>query len=116
MIRQYRSQTTVLPRPLAGDHATSLRREFRCGPVPVGTIVYIQDGLTPFGPRDPRFFSPVRRAPYVVEAWHNREYHTCTKRGTVAMAGGHLATVRNLRDGRRSLAADWLIAMSLELA
>jgi hypothetical protein len=80
----------------------------RVGTIDVGQIVYLQDGLGPFGPGS-RFWSPVFRNPWIVEAWHPREL--LGKR----CAGGHLATVRSLRDGRRQVVADWLLRMCLEL-
>lgn len=47
---------------------------------------------------------------WIIEAWHNREYHECVPGGrTIAMTGGHLATARNLGNGQRRTIADWLI-------
>lgn len=85
----------------------------RVNPAPVGTIVYLQDGARPMGVS--RFWSPIFRNPWIVEAWHNREYATGTRAGSVYIRGGHLATVRSLRDGRRCTVADWFIRACLEL-
>jgi hypothetical protein len=80
MIHQYYAQ-----RFLAGSPK-------RIGTIPVGTIIYIQDGMRPLsGFRKP----PICRNPWIVESWLPRT--VCGK----AMAGGHLATVCSLLDGRR---------------
>ena len=65
------------------------------GTVPVGTIVYLQDRIDRYNP-------PIFRNPWIVTAWHNREYFPVVKGRpeVLYMAGGHLATVRSLRDGR----------------
>lgn len=81
-----------------------------------GTIVYLQNDLRPLGA--PRFLRPVRREPWIVEAWLNR---LCTggTRGHYAnrvARGGHLAIVRSLRSGRRTTVADWMVRMSLDIA
>lgn len=80
----------------------------RVGTIPVGTIVYIQDGVRPLrGPSQ----AAITRNPWIVEAWLNRDYSLCSseKWTTVKMAGGHLAIVRSLRDRRHQLAADWIL-------
>lgn len=82
------------------------------GAVPVGTIVYLQDGVRPFGVS--RHWSPVFRNPWLVEAWHNREYMR-PHQPALRMRGGHLATVRSLRDGRVQQVADWLLKACLDL-
>lgn len=81
----------------------------RVGTIPVGTILYIQDRLQ-------RYQSPVRRNPWIVECWHNREYHPCVKGrpDTTYMVGGHLATVRSLRTGERRKVSDHWLLMALE--
>ena len=96
-------------------YSTLRGRPVRVGTVPTGTIVYIQDGIGPMGPRG-WFLSPVRRNPWIVEAWQNREYHPgCKGRpATTYMAGGHTAVVRSLRTGERRTVADWLILASLD--
>jgi hypothetical protein len=77
----------------------------------VGTIVYIQDGITPLrGLTRPI----VCREPWIVEAWLPRDYSkwNATSRTftTVRIACSHLATVRSLRNRRRvELVADWIL-------
>jgi hypothetical protein len=56
----------------------------------------------------------VCREPWIVEAWLPRDYSkwNATTRSftTVRIAGGHLATVRSLRNRRRvALVADWIL-------
>jgi hypothetical protein len=93
MMRQYFAQRFC---------AGSLKR---IGTILVGTIVYIQDGRRPLsGFRD----SPVCRNPWIVESWHPGIH--CGK----AMAGGHLAAVRSLRDGRRQQVADWILLACMD--
>jgi hypothetical protein len=74
----------------------------RVGTVPVGTIAYLQDRLG-------RSDSPVFRNPWIIVAWLPRECMGKT------MAGGHLAIVRSLRDGREQVVADHRIRAALEL-
>jgi hypothetical protein len=93
MMRQYYAQRF---------HARSPKRT---GTIPVGTIVYIQDGIRPLSGFRER---PVCRNPWIVESWHPRTH--CGK----AMAGGHLATVRSLRDGRRQQVADWILLTCID--
>lgn len=89
----------------------------RVGTIPVGTVLYIQDGVRPMGGFRG---SIVRREPWIVEAWHNRTMGAA-RRGSdgryvdAIMAGGHLATVRSLRTGRRHTVADWLLLACVEL-
>lgn len=84
------------------------------GTIPVGTIVYIQDGVRPFGFPD----RVVCRNPWIVESWHNREYFPAVSGAprVVYMAGGHLATVRSLRTGRRRVVADWILRACIDAA
>lgn len=81
------------------------------GTIPVGTIVYIQDGVRPFG--WDRHHQIVCRDPWIVEAWIPRDYSkwdSATRQfTTVRIAGGHLAQVRSLRDNRRQQVADWVL-------
>jgi len=77
----------------------------RIGTIPVGTIVYIQDGIRPLSGFRER---PICRNPWIVESWHPRIL--CGK----ATAGGHLATVRSLRDGRRQQVADWILLTCID--
>jgi len=93
MIRQYYAQRFHVGSPK------------RIGTIPVGTIIYIQDGIRPLsGLRE----HPICRDPWIVESWHPRTL--CDK----AMAGGHLATVRSLRDGRRQQVADWILLACID--
>jgi hypothetical protein len=80
----------------------------RIGTIAVGTIVYIQDGIRPLN----GIGRPItRRIPWLVEAWLNRDYAKWSsgKLCTVKIAGGHLAQVRSLRDGRRLVVAAWIL-------
>jgi hypothetical protein len=83
------------------------------GTVPVGTIIYIQDGVRPLvGLSRP----VVTRNPLLVEAWLNRDYAPCRagEWTTIKCAGGHLALVRSLRDGRREVVADWILLACID--
>src|SRR5579871_3476598 len=77
-------------------------RDRQVGTIPVGTILYIQDGVSPFKglTRD-----VVQREPWIVEAWLPRDYAkwdgVSRTFKTVRIRGGHLAVVRSLRDRRR---------------
>jgi hypothetical protein len=85
----------------------------RCvGTVPVGTILYIQDGIRPFAP----IRWPIKREPWIVTAWLNREYFPGVKGAprVKMLASGHLAEVRSLRDGRQKLVADWILLRCLD--
>ena len=104
MERQYNAQRF---RPLAnGRHA---------GTIPVGKIVYVQDGVRPFSfPRQ-----VVCREPWRVEVWIPREAPSVDKStGRLRMkrcAGGHLAQVRSLRDSRQTrLVADWILLACID--
>jgi hypothetical protein len=88
----------------------------RVGTVPVGSIVYIQDGVRPLSGVTKAI---VCREPWIVEAWLPREYSKWdanTRRfRTVRMSGGHLAQVRNLRDRRRvKHVADWILLQCID--
>jgi hypothetical protein len=85
------------------------------GQIPVGTIVYLQDGVRPFGVS--RHWQPIFRNPWQVLAWHNRAYHPGSSKrpATTFLRGGHLATVRSLRDGTVCQVADWLLQECLDL-
>lgn len=85
----------------------------RVGMIPVGTILYIQDGIRPLRPLE----RVMRREPWIVEAWIPRDYPKLGSGGwrTVRIAGGHLAQVRSLRDRRRvQLVADWVLLRSID--
>ena len=77
-------------------------RDKQIGTIPVGAIIYIQEGINPLK----GFTQPVvRREPWIVEAWLPRDYavwndSTRTFR-TVRIRGGHLAMVRSLRNRNR---------------
>ena len=109
MIRQYGAATHRRER-IGG-------RPRAVGTIPVGTIVYVQDGVGPFGPPS-RHFQPERRNPWIVECWHPREACAAAwQNGNWErryLTGGHMATVRSLRDGRRRQVADWLLLASSE--
>lgn len=82
----------------------------RVGTVPVGEIIYIQDGASPM--RFPE--RVVMREPWQVEAWIPRETtYRDPATGTHSMkrcAGGHLAVARSLRDRRKTrIVTDWLL-------
>jgi hypothetical protein len=92
------------------------RRDRRIGTIPVGTILYIQDGVRPLRglTRD-----VIRREPWIVEAWLPRDYSkwnsTTRSFKTVRIAGGHLAIVRSLRDRKRvETVADWIMLACLD--
>jgi len=89
-------------------------RDKRIGTIPVGTILYIQDGIRPFGNLQRPI---VRRDPWIVEAWIPRDYSKWDGKAwrTVRIAGGHLAQVRSLRDRRRvQLVADWILLRCMD--
>jgi hypothetical protein len=82
----------------------------RVGTINVGTILYIQDAVSPF--RFPEHI--ICREPWRVEAWIPRDYvvrdPTANRHHSLRCAGGHLALVRSLRDSRRTAeVADWLL-------
>jgi hypothetical protein len=77
-------------------------RDRQIGTIPVGTILYIQDGVNPLR----GFTRPLLcREPWIVEAWLPRDYAnwdgvTRTFK-TMRIRGGHLAIVRSLRNRTR---------------
>ena len=88
----------------------------RVGTVPVGSIVYIQDGVSPLSGFTRAI---VCREPWIVEAWLPREYskwNADTRHfRTVRMSGGHLAQVRSLWDRRRvKHVADWILLQCID--
>jgi hypothetical protein len=93
--RGKRQHTVYRPQP--GDFGYT----HRVGTIPVGTILYLQDRID-------RYQGPVRRNPWQVVAWLNREYYPGVpgERQVTHMTGGHLAVVRSLRDGRVKQIAD----------
>lgn len=95
MMRQYHAQ-----RIKGGNNP------HKAGTIDVGRIFYLQD-YRPF--RNVRGSGPfVYRNPWIVEAWHPRELLG------KFMRGGHLATVRSLRNGERRQVADWLLLAAEE--
>lgn len=91
-------------------------RDRQIGTIPVGIILYIQDGVSPFKglTRDVSC-----REPWIVEAWLPREYSkwdgVLRTFKSVRIRGGHLAVVRSLRDRRRrKTVADWILLACLD--
>jgi hypothetical protein len=88
----------------------------RIGTISIGTVVYIQDGVSPLrGLTQP----VICREPWIVEAWRPRDYskwNAVTRSfETVRISGGHLAVVRSLRDSRRvQLVADWILLACID--
>lgn len=85
------------------------------GTIPVGTIVYLQDNVRPMG--FPPSWACRRANPWQVTDWIPRETHRqiAGRWFNLRMAGGHLAQVKSLRDGRVQLVADWLILQCLDM-
>lgn len=86
-------------------------RDKQIGTIAVGTMLYIQDGVSPLKglTRD-----VVQREPWIVEAWLPREYAKWDRVSrtfkTARIRGGHLAVVRSLRDRRRRKSlVDWIL-------
>lgn len=117
MFRQYYAQrfrSTYPPIPRKVGRKTVYYtdpRDKEIGTIPVGTILYIQDGVNPLrGLSRPL----VCRNPWIVEAWLPRDYAkwdgTSRTFKTVRIRGGHLALVRSLRDRTQvKQVADWLL-------
>jgi hypothetical protein len=85
-------------------------RDKQIGTIPIGTILYIQDGINPLR----GFTRPiVCREPWIVEAWLPREYAkwdgVSRTFKSVRIRGGHLALVRGLRTNRVQTVADWIL-------
>lgn len=92
-------------------------REKRIGTIPVGTILYIQDGVRPLHGLTRQI---VRREPWMVEAWLPRDYAkwdpSTRSFKTMRVAGGHLAIVRSLRDRNRvQPVADWILLACIDV-
>lgn len=86
-------------------------RDRQIGTIPVGTIIYIQDGIRPLTGFTRQV---ICREPWIVEAWLPREYakwdgpHRTFR--SVSIRGGHLALVRSLRNRNRvQKIADWIL-------
>jgi hypothetical protein len=91
-------------------------RDRRVGTIPVGTILYIQDGVRPLRGLTGHI---VCREPWIVEAWLPGDYAKWdpqTRRfTTVRIAGGHVAVVRSLRDRKRvRVVADWILLACMD--
>ena len=73
------------------------------GIVPIGTIVYLQDGLRPL-----RGFT---RSPVLVNPWIVESFQPCasTFDGLVRQTYGSVAVVRSLRDGRTATVGEWAL-------
>ncbi len=123
MFRQYYAQRFRRIYPLKPQKVgrgrivfSSDPRDKQIGTIPVGTILYIQDGVRPLHGLTKQI---VRREPWMVEAWLPRDYSkwdpSTRKFKTVRVAGGHLAIVRSLRDRNRVQAvADWILLACID--
>lgn len=104
MLRQYH--------PPRGRYVTlcgaNISKTVMAGSIGVGAIIYIQDA------RASRHDDPQHREPWIVEAWLPRVIGA-SRRGrdgryeSTYAAGGHLASIRSLRTGRRSVATDHML-------
>jgi hypothetical protein len=117
MFRQYHAQRFQLSFPPIAKRvggkilycADSRDREL--GTIPIGTILYIQDNVSPVN----GFRSPIiRKEPWMVEAWiprdHARWDANSRRLVSVRIRGGHLAVVRSLRHCKRTkVVADWIL-------
>ncbi len=91
-------------------------RDKRIGTIPVGTILYIQDGVRPLHGLTRQV---VCREPWIVEAWLPRDYPQWDESSRTfkitRIAGGHLAVVRSLRDRNRvQTVADWILLACID--
>ncbi len=122
MFRQYyaqrfRSMYPPVPRKVGRKTVYDADpRDRQIGTIPVGTILYIQDGVNPLRglTRD-----IVCREPWIVEAWLPRDYSKWDASSrtfkTVRIRGGHLAIVRSLRNRRRvESVADWVLLVCMD--
>jgi hypothetical protein len=85
---------------------------YRVGVIPVGTIVFLQDNVGPFKGIE----YPVRREPWILTAWTNREYYPCVAGAPRVkyLIGGHLAIMKNLRNGHEKPVSDWIIEKCID--
>ena len=91
-------------------------RDKQIGTIPVGTILYIQDGVRPLNGLTRKI---VCREPWIVEAWLPRDYAKWDVLSrtfkSVRIRGGHLAVVRSLRNRHRvQQVADWILLACLD--
>src|SRR5437773_6180405 len=122
MFRQYyahrfRSMYAPIPRQVGRKTVYYADpRDRQIGTIPVGTILYIQDGVRPLnGLTHPI----VRREPWIVEAWVPRDYAKWDGSSrtfkAVRIRGGHLAIVRSLRNRNRvQPVADWILLACID--
>lgn len=122
MIHQYYAQRfrhLYPPKPVIKGRVVTYvadPRDKPIGTIPVGTILYIQDGVNPLCGITRTI---VRREPWIVEGWLPRDYskwdHTTGTFRTTRIRGGHLAVVRSLRDRRRvQVVADWILLACMD--
>lgn len=102
------------------DDPRDMDAKYRVGTIRVGQVFYIQDDHRPIGGGCTALRYRWRdccRNPWQVIAWSNREYYPAVKGASPVtyMRGGHLATVRSLRDGRVKQVADWILLQCEEL-
>lgn len=95
MLRMYKAQTR---RGGYNPHGVS--------PLSIGDTFYFQDCARPLSGM-PIFAPAIRRNPWIVIAFLNREYHNYG--GNSFMTGGDCAIVRSLRDGRTKIVASWFL-------
>lgn len=118
MLRQYHAQRfqpslPLIPKKISGKivycpQPSDLGYRYRIGTIPIGTIVYLEDHISPMsGLRA----TPILRNPWIVQAWHNRAYYSCTANRvkTTYLAGGHTAQLRSLRNSRVQSIADCIL-------
>jgi len=115
VIRQYYAQRSRPCDVTAPASGADLRNK-RIGVIAVGTIVYIQDGVTPLRGLTRQV---VCREPWIVEAWLPRDYAkwdpTLRRFKAMRIVGGHLALVRSLRDRKRvQMVADWILLACID--
>ena len=128
MIRQYGAQRFRPSKPMVAvetkkrgkkpakttwvPQADDFGYKYRVGVIPVGTIVWLQDNIRPF--RGIEY--PVRRDPWILTAWMNREYYPCVAGAPPVeyLSGGHLAIMKSLRNGREHQVSDWIIEKCID--
>lgn len=85
--------------------------------ISLGSIFYFQDNVRPMGGDPFQYRSPVRKNPWIVVAFLNREYFLCIKGAPpiTYLAGGHSILIRSLRDGRYKTVGEWCVHACEEL-